>query len=436
MADINLNISYLPSQIEIFYNDPDKYNIIAKGRRVGVTKGAAHFFVECAFDNVPFLLWGDTINGNIDRYYERYFLPILNKIPQNSWNWNQQKRELKILNTRIDFRSSDKPENWEGFGYNIIFLNEAGIILEDDYLYSNAVLPMMLDYSDSILFAAGVPKGKLKKDGTKHKFYELYEKALAKTDKYKLLHFTTYSNPLLKTEDIEEIKRGMSASEIDQEIYGQFIDMAGKNPFAFNYDHAKHESKEAIYQKDKIIYIKIDFNLNPFAVTFSHFWHDEAGPHWHTFDEASISNGSIPAMAELIKSKYGDRLHASFITGDAMGNRGDISQRDNATLYKQLQRLLMMSDGQLKVVGNPTHENSRADVNFVLANFPDYKINPDKCPGLCLDMRSVQCDAFGQILKRNRNDLSQRADFLDTERYGINTFLRKWIDTNLRNTRK
>ena len=54
-----------------------------------------------------------------------------------------------------------------------IFLNEAGIILKNNYLYTNTILPMLMDYPDSQLIAAGVPKGKIKKDGTEHIFYTL-----------------------------------------------------------------------------------------------------------------------------------------------------------------------------------------------------------------------------------------------------------------------
>ncbi len=81
---------------------------------------------------------------------------------------------------------------------------------------------------------------------------------------------------------------------------------------------------------------------------------------------------------------------------------------------------------------NPTHVNSRADTNYILFNFPDYKINPITCPNTCSDMQTVQCDAFGSIIKKNRNDLTQRADFIDCERYGINTFLKKWIESHMK----
>jgi hypothetical protein len=111
-----------------------------------------------------------------------------------------------------------------------------------------------------------------------------------------------------------------------------------------------------------------------------------------------------------------------------MGNRGDISQRDNASLYKQLLRGLRMSDTQLRVKSNPTHENSRSDVNYLLLHHPDFKINPLPCPQTIRDLKTVQCDAFGEIIKRNRKDVSQRADMIDTVRYKINTFWKKAID--------
>jgi hypothetical protein len=213
---------------------------------------------------------------------------------------------------------------------------------------------------------------------------------------------------------------------------GAWGTVRGLNAFATQYTREKHESLEAVFDKNKQLLIKIDFNLNPFAVNFSHMWRDDKGEHFHTFDEASIEKGSIPAMVELIKTKYANQLPNCIITGDAMGKRGEISQRDNASNYRQLQRGLNLKDSQLWLPSNPTHENSRADTNYVLCHFPDYKINPLKCPQTCLDMRTVQCDAFGSIIKKNRNDLTQRADFIDCERYGINTFLKKWIESHMK----
>lgn len=214
---------------------------------------------------------------------------------------------------------------------------------------------------------------------------------------------------------------------------GDWGTIRGENPFASEYRPEKHESLEAGFRKEIPIRISIDFNLNPFAVTFSHIWRDDSGEHAHIFDELSISGGSIPKMIDSIKARYGPYLYMAQMTGDYMGNKGEISQRDNASLYIQLLQGLGMGKHQLKVVPNPTHENSRADVNFFLFKFPDFKVNPKTCPNTCMDMRTVQVDVFGSIIKRNRADLTQRADHLDTVRYLINTFLKKWIlkDTKL-----
>lgn len=426
---INLDISYFPCQVEVFFQSNAKFIIVPKGRRLGITRGAANAFIEYLIEGISPLLWVDTINGNIDRYFDRYFLPVLRQIPQHHWNFNRQKRELRIFNSLLDMRSSDNPESIEGFGYKKIFLNEAGIILKDPYLFSKAILPMLLDFPESQLIAAGVPKGKHTKDGNKHKFFELYECCVEGKDGYQLRQYTSYHNPIIERSDIDHLALSMTDQEYHQEILGEFVDFAGINPFAHQYNINKHESTEAIFDKNKQLLIKIDFNLNPFAITFSHYWRDST-EHYHTFDEASISMGSIPAMIDLIKVKYEPYLSNCILTGDSMGRRGDISQRDNASHYEQLRKGLGLTTRQLWLPNNPLHENSRADVNYVLCHFPDYKINPHTCPNLCRDMKNVQCNAFGEIVKRNRNDLNQRADYFDTERYGINTFLRKWIDSH------
>jgi hypothetical protein len=428
---LEVELSYFPCQNEVFFNSHKKFTVIPKGRRLGITRGAANAYIEYMIDGITPLLWVDTINGNIERYFDRYFLPVLKQLPKKHWSFNRQKKELRIYGSICDMRSADAPESIEGFGYKKIFLNEAGIILKDTYLYSNSILPMLLDFSDSQLIAAGVPKGKYTKDGNKHKFYELYEACLEGREGYEVKQFTSYDNPILRKEDIDNLALSMTDEEYQQEILGQFVDFSGSNPFAHQYNPEKHESLDAVFDPRKQLLIRVDFNLNPFAVTFSHLWRDSI-EHWHVVDEASISNGSIQAMVDLIKLKYGNQLPNCLLTGDSLGKRGDISQRDNATHYEQLRRGLGLKQTQLLLPANPTHDNSRADVNYVLCHFPDYKINPKTCPNLCRDMRNVQCDAFGEILKKNRKDINQRADYIDTERYGINTFLRKWIDTHMK----
>jgi len=225
----NIELTYTPQQMDMFFNIPVgvRFLIVPKGRRFGATKGAGNASIEWCLDGDK-ILWGDTINSNIDRYFERYFLPELKK-NDIEYNYNKQHKQLNIGNGYIDFRSADRPENWEGFGYDKIILNEAGIILKNKYLYTNAVLPMMMDSPNSLLIAMGVPKGKLIKNNEEHPFYTLFKSAKNKQEGYYLRQYTSYDNPLLSENDVkelaQEIKRMNPAME-QQEIYGQFVDGA------------------------------------------------------------------------------------------------------------------------------------------------------------------------------------------------------------------
>lgn len=427
---VNLRLTYTQPQHEIFFeNDDAKFKVIPKGRRFGFTRGAAHACIDWCLEGISPILWVDTINGNIERYYERYFQPILKQLPSGKWSWNQQKKVLKIYNSLIDFRSAEQPESIEGFGYKKIILNEAGIILRDNYLYSNAILPMMMDFSDSQLIAAGVPKGKIKKDGEKHKFYQLWENVIEKKVGYWGKSYTSYDNPLLTPDDINEIENEISLAEADQEIRGKFIDISGNNPFAHQYSKIKHESVEAVLRTDKSLIISIDFNINPFALTFHHKWEDLKGGHHHVVGEKAIDNGSVPAVIKYIKENYSPWLPSCKITGDASGKAREKSHEDLASFFIQIKRGLSLSESQIIVPPNPTHFRSRNDTNYVLLHYPDFKIHPTNCPETCRDMIRVQWDAQKEsIMKTNRQDVAQRADFLDTIRNFVNTFHKPWIE--------
>ena len=225
----NIKLRYTEPQNRVFFEQPEdaRFIIVTKGRRFGATKGAMNACIEWAIEGQA-VLWGDTINSNIDRYFERYAKPELIKSGiQFTFNSQQKKLTFPFSDGFIDFRSADRPENWEGFGYHKIILNEAGIILKDDYLYTNAVLPMMMDFSGSRLFAMGVPKGKKKRDGKEHKFYTLWRYAQEKRKGYVNMQFSSYDNPLLDPQDIAELEeeiRSMNPVMVRQEIHGDFVD--------------------------------------------------------------------------------------------------------------------------------------------------------------------------------------------------------------------
>ncbi|MDA3056436.1 MULTISPECIES: hypothetical protein [unclassified Campylobacter] len=216
-----LQVSYTKPQQRIFWESAKRFRIIAKGRRFGLTRGFANYAVENLLDGKN-ILWVDTINANIQRYFERYFMPVLKQLPSEIWKWSKQDKKLTFSNGAfLDMRSADRPENIEGFAYDIALLNEAGIILKNAYLWENAIRPMLLDNPNSIAIIGGVPKGK-------NKFYELVQKAL-KGGEWEFLQYSSFDNPLIDKNEILGLideMGGENSPVVKQEIYGEFVDNA------------------------------------------------------------------------------------------------------------------------------------------------------------------------------------------------------------------
>lgn len=221
-----LRLDYSAAQAAMFFDDAahGRFRFYPKGRRLGATRGAAHACIEWCLDGMA-VLWGDTTHANIGRYVRRYFLPVLkrNGVP---FRWNSQNGELQVGDQGgfVDFRSADRPENWEGFGYHRIFLNEAGIILDDRYLYDNAVLPMLMDFPESQLIAAGTPK---LRQGKGRLFAELCARAARGVAGFFTRTFTSYDNPFLRRSAVDALARELPEAERQQEIFGKFVESEG-----------------------------------------------------------------------------------------------------------------------------------------------------------------------------------------------------------------
>lgn len=221
MRELELEITYHKNQEKILFESGARFKVIAKGRRFGLTRGFANYIIEKMLEGVSPILWVDTVYGNIERYVDRYFIPTLKSLPKNLWNYRSNRNDLRIGNSVCDFRSADNPENIEGFGYALIVINEAGIVLKNRNLWTETILPMILDYKAKVLIG-GTPKGKLvKRTKERHLFCELFER---KSKDWESFKFTSYDNPLLDPKEIDELVKEISPALREQEINGKFID--------------------------------------------------------------------------------------------------------------------------------------------------------------------------------------------------------------------
>lgn len=416
--EVDFSLEFSEAQEKLFFPEDGfpKFTIVRKGRRGGLTKGAANAFIEYGlceeYDFLPkgdlMFLWGDTIAGNIDKYVERYFMPELKKLPSSVWKWKSVERVMKIGRATIDFRSADRPENWEGFGYHLIFLNEAGIILEDDYLYKNAVLPMLVDFPNAKIIVAGAPKGKKTKTG-EHIFYTLYKKSLTDTVNYRNLHFTGYNNPFIAREEIKLIEDAMDSETAKQEIYGEFIDLTEKR-FLYAFSEEKHVTKTPYMPNPHLnIIISFDFNKDPMTCSIGQQVNIRK---LVVFDALKIeTSGSTPELCDRIIAKYPHFMFKMDVTGDSTGKNRNPMLVGDVNHYTIIKQKLQLTDNNLKVKSkNADLSTSRVTCNSILQN-AEVSIT-DNCKVLTDDL-FANVDASGELIKDKQHPLH----FFDNFRY-------------------
>jgi hypothetical protein len=267
---------------------------------------------------------------------------------------------------------------------------------------------------------------------------EIYDKWIKKKlpETWAYIPSKITDNPHIPADYLKSLQANMPEYEYLRFVEGDWeVNEKPENPFFIAYDGRTHESMDISFNPNIPLLISLDFNLQPFAGIVAQKWSDNMGDHFHIIDEFNVVDGSIPKMIDVIRDRYEPYLPMCLITGDAMGKRGDLSQRDNANYYEQLARGLNLRTNQIRVQPNPKHENSRAQCNYILRNHPDFKVNAKKCPNTARDFKQLSCDAAGNIIKKNRNIITQLADHGDAVRYAFNTFLGDWYITHLKKSK-
>lgn len=187
-----------------------------------------------------------------------------------------------------------------------------------------------------------------------------------------------------------------------------------ERPFAFAYD-AKLHSVPCQFNPREPLFISLDFNLDPFAIIFANV----SGRRISVFGEESITGGTITEGCQRILARFGmNALAMATVTGDYNGTNRSMVLPAHMNLYKEMQRQLRLNDRQFDLRPNPRHTNSRHDVNWLLRNVT-VQIDPS-CTNLHRDMRTVEVDSDGSIIKKDRSKDAQRADHMDAFRYLCN----------------
>lgn len=227
-----LNFSLFPWQQEV-YQDPTRFKVIAAGRRTGKSRLAAItmilnaldgreggvFYVAPTMGQARDIMWG--MLHDLAR-------PVISSSHVNNL-------EITLINgAKIALKGSDRPDTMRGVSLKYLVMDEYADFKEG--VWEEVLRPALADRKGAAMFI-GTPKGR-------NKFYELYTYAKLEDDpQFKAWHFTSYDNPLIDPEEIENAKKSMSSYAFRQEFMSSF---EAKGSEMFKEDWVKISESSAI----------------------------------------------------------------------------------------------------------------------------------------------------------------------------------------------
>jgi len=274
-------------QADVFF-DQHRFKVIRAGRRFGKSVLAVITLIACAMENK-----GDF--WFIAPYYRQakeiaWRLLIKYLPPEAIKSKNETELSVELQNgSQIKLKGADNPDALKGVGLNGCILDEYAFMRP--YVWEEIVRPMLFDSNGWAMFIS-TPYGY-------NHFYELWESCADKKD-WARFHFTTYDNPFIAPEEVEEAKATMSNERFEQEIMAEFTKKTGAIWPMFNRDVHIQPRRNPV--ENATIYGSIDFGFaigHPTCV----LWHEVNAEEIFTFDGFLIEGKDIEQINDMMKSQ-------------------------------------------------------------------------------------------------------------------------------------
>ena len=401
----------MPKEIEIVLNElhpaqqqivdgKKRFNVLTCGRRFGKSALAVDLLSEYLLQGKTVGLWSPTYKDLYELWQEikHTIYPIIE-------HKNEQVMQITtITGGKLDCWSLTEPDSGRGRKYHRIIIDEAEKARKLEEAWTRAIRPTLTDYAGDGWFLSTPKFGQTY-------FKQLHKNAEKDPRQWTSWRFTTYDNPYINKQELEDAKATLDPLVFACEYLAEDVDLTLR-PFAYAYDEAKHV-KPCVRDIVDHVCLSFDFNVDPLTCIAAHCSVSSI----RIFKEWAINSGDIYEMCERIKT---DLPGAVFIvTGDATGAGRSAISRGNTNYYAVIKNSLGLVDNQLKNPAiNPAVHDSRVLLNSMLSHF-DISIDP-KCEGLRKDLKYVEVDGEGNILK-DRKSSTRKADLLDCLRYLLNT---------------
>lgn len=302
--------------------------------------------------------------------------------------------------------SLDSPDNIRGRKYKRIIVDEAAVVPNLKYAWTEVIRPMLTDLKGDAFFLS-TPKGR------SNYFYDLYKNSELYNDWFSF-QMPTVSNPYIDPGEVEQARLQLDPLTFAQEYLASFI-TENLNSWAYCYNRAKHVAKTELNKRYEVK-LSFDFNRDPISCGV----YQDYDNHIQNIEQIKLPNSNIYDLCDHIRAKYGGCL--LLVTGDATGRASNALVKDNINYYTVIKAKLGLSINQIRVhTVNPTLEENRVLVNSILHS-QKVTIDKDNCKHLIFDLEHAQVLPDGSLDKTDRKDPTKQLDALDNFRYFLNTF--------------
>lgn len=396
-VNVELALQELHPKQSYIINNAGRFNHLRCGRRFGKTT-LIDELASIALDGWPVGIWFPTYKdlSEVWKEVKKTYLPVISRKDE------QLKQIQLVTGGIIDFWSMEDPDSGQGRKYKRAIIDEAAKAAKLYQAWENTIRPTLTDYIGDA-FILSRPKGKT------NGFFKLEEKH-KQFNNWKFFHFTTYDNPFIDPNEVDEAKSQLDEITFRQEYMAEYVD-ANDSPFLYSFNHKIHLSKEYKPNDNLQMIVSFDFNKEPMTCILGQ---SKDVRSLVIFDEIRVNNGSTPELCEMLVAKYPNWLGRFVITGDASGHNRSPLVRGGLNHYVIIKKALLAKDYQMKVRrANASHINSRMLCNSVIQN-ADFSIT-ENCKETVLDCSYAAVDEHGEIIKTKE----QGRHFFDNVRYMI-----------------
>lgn len=132
---------------------------------------------------------------------------------------NKAERRIDtVVGGRIEFWSLDNPDAGRSRGYDLVVVDEAGLVRDLETIWREALIPTLIDRGGRAVLA-GTPKGR-------GDFWRIYQTALD-DPRWVTIRRSTSDNPLLDPTDVALLRSAMTERAARQELDAEFLDDGG-----------------------------------------------------------------------------------------------------------------------------------------------------------------------------------------------------------------